>query len=136
MRRSCYLKRTFKFGRAGGEEKAFQGASPLPPPRGLQLLKGYEEGLWEEKKINPKIPPKRWFGLSLGKKQNPDPKKREGSAVVVVHNEGGAAAQRPPVAAPRWERTGPGHPQKVDTAVPPRTAATRQWFLYVRGFFF
>lgn len=76
--RELLFKTNFQIWQSGGEEKAFQGASPLPPLRGLQqLVEGYEDVLGRRKIINQKKTQKR-FGLLLAKKRNPDPKKPRG----------------------------------------------------------
>lgn len=132
--RELLFKTNFQIWQSGGEEEAFQGASPLPPPRGLQLVKGYEDELGGKKKSTSK-PPQKVVWVVTWKKA--ELRSREGFATFVLQNEGGEAAQRPPVAAPVLGGEGVGAPERrmaMDTAIPPRTAATRVCFLHVRGF--
>lgn len=56
--RELLFKTNFQIWQSEGEEKAFQGASPLLPLRGLQIVEGYEDVLGRRKIINQKKPPK------------------------------------------------------------------------------
>lgn len=131
--RELLFKTNFQIWQSGGEDKAFQGASPLPPLRGLQqLVEGYEDVLGRRKIINRKKP-KSGLGCYLQKRGTQTPKSREGFAIAVLQNEGGEGR------SPCWEGTGPGHPKRRmarDTEIPPRTAAPRRCFLCLRGAFF
>lgn len=136
--RDLLFKTNFQIWQSGGRGENLPGSIPSATPSRAAAREGLRGLVRGGKKNQPKNPPQKWFALSLGKKQNPDPQTREGSAIVVLHKAGGEAAQRPRVAAPRWEGTRPRLPLRgmaMDTAIPPRTAATRQWFLYFRGAF-
>lgn len=110
--RELLFKTNFQIWQSGGEEETFQGASPLPPPRRLQLVKGYEDELGGEKKISVKTAPKSGLGCHLEKSRTQIPRGFCNLRSAKRGRRGGAA---PAGGRPRAGRGGGRSTRKADS---------------------